>query len=331
MYERLLQYLVCPSCAASLQLEASDEDSAGGEVVEGLLRCDGGGHTYPIVRGIPRLLPDSDGGDAQSYDRRTGDSFSNEWEHHEVGDRTWGIDLDVRVDTFFVQSIGIPKEELAGKVMVDAGCGNGSQSVAYTAFGIEVIAIDLSSGLEHGYAFRHRYPGARPELVHFVQADLQHPPVRPGSVDLVHSAGVLHHTPDTERTFRRLTPLVRDEGTFYIWVYKHERFVTPLVNAIRALTTRLSPRRFARLAKVAAEPFRLFCILVDRLGVRSYPRLSRREAALAVTDIFGAPYAHYHSFEEVDGWLKSEGFDETWPVNESRRGFGVCGRRSAKR
>ena len=29
--------------------------------------------------------------------------------------------------------------------MLDAGCGNGSQSVAYTALGLEVIAVDLSS------------------------------------------------------------------------------------------------------------------------------------------------------------------------------------------
>jgi len=70
---------------------------------------------------------------------------------------------------------------------------------------------------------------------------------------------------------------------------------------------------------------------VDRLGARSYAPLSRREAAVAVSDIFGAPYAHPHSFGEVDGWLRSEGFDETWPVNETRRGFGVCGRRTGRR
>jgi hypothetical protein len=46
-------------------------------------------------------------------------------------------------------------------------------------------------------------------------------------------------------------------------------------------------------------------------------------------DIFGAPYAHDHSFDEVAGWYKAERFSEVWPCNESRRGFGVCGRLSA--
>lgn len=360
MYERLLDHLVCPACGSRFELEAEAAESSDGdrEIRDGLLRCGGGDHRYPIVRGIPRLLPDAfeifarevqqfaldgaspetreisrsavaEGGSSLAYDRRTGESFSNEWKHHELGDRTWGIDLDERVDTYFAQGVGIPREGLDGKLMVDAGCGNGSQSVAYTAFGLEVIAIDLSSGLEHGHDFRHHYPGARPDRVHFVQADLQQPPLAAGSVDLIHSAGVLHHTPDTERTFRGLAPLIRADGTFYLWVYKHERFVTPLVNALRTVTTRLSPRQFALLARVTAEPFRLFCMAVDRLGVRSYPRLSRREAALAVTDIFGAPYAHYHTFAELDGWLRSEGFDETRLVNETRRGFGVRGRRTA--
>jgi hypothetical protein len=55
---------------------------------------------------------------------------------------------------------------------------------------------------------------------------------------------------------------------------------------------------------------------------------SRREAALALMDIFGAPYAHYHSFDEVARWYGSEGFDEIWGCNDGRRGFGVCGRRT---
>lgn len=361
MYERLLNYLVCPACGSALALTAVGEEGPGdGEIDSGLLRCDSGEHTYPVVGGIPRLLPDAmqtfagdvarlsaaravpataltgaGGGDRRTagrdYDRRTSESFSHEWEHHELGDRTWGWELDERVDTYFLQGTGIPKDELDGMLMLDAGCGNGSQSVAYTAFGLEVIAIDLSRGLEHGQAFRHLYPGAQPDRVHFVQADLQHPPLPPASVDIIHSAGVLHHTPSTERTFRRLAPLVRDGGTFYVWVYKHERLVTPTVNTIRAVTTRLSTRQFALLARITADPFRLFCKLADRLGLRSYPPVSRREAALALTDIFGAPYAHYHSFGEVEGWLRSEGFGDTRLVNETRRGLGACGRRAGLR
>jgi hypothetical protein len=121
----------------------------------------------------------------------------------------------------------------------------------------------------------------------------------------------------------------RSDGTFYVWLYSYEPIVTPLVNSIRTVTTRLAPRHFDRVANAMAPSFQLFCRAVNAAGVRSYPRLSRREAALALHDIFGAPFAHYHSFPEVQRWYRDEGFDKVWECNISRRGFGACGRRSS--
>ncbi|MDQ4068255.1 MAG: class I SAM-dependent methyltransferase, partial [Actinomycetota bacterium] len=149
------------------------------------------------------------------------------------------------------------------------------------------------------------------------------------SVDLIHSVGVLHHTPDTKRTFDILCPILRPEGTFYVWLYSYEPWVTPTVNGLRKVTTRIPPDQFARVAEVMALPFQGFCNLVNTLGVRSYPPMERREAALGLMDIFGAPYAHYHSFPEVARWFRERGFDEVWECNNSRRGFGACGRRTS--
>ncbi len=356
VYKRLLNFLRCPTCHGGLDLEALVvlDTEFGSDVSKGLLHC-GDQHWFPVVGGIPRMLPDSlashwsaiadhideDAGPAVrslrdrlqarrdgdfDYDSRTSENFSLEWQHHEVGDKTWGMDLDVRVQGFFLDSIHIPVEELDGKIILDAGCGNGSQSVAYTRFGVEVVAVDLSSGLENGQRFRHLLPGVRPDRVHFVQADLQSPPLAPKQFDVIHSAGVLHHTPNTKATFLQLTPLLRAGGTFYIWLYKYEAVVTPVVNSIRAVTTRIPPTTFARVAGWLAVAFQLFCRATTATGVRSYPPVSRREAALALMDIFGAPYAHYHSFGEVEGWYRGVGFEEVWGCNESRRGFGVCGR-----
>jgi len=354
MYLRLLDFLRCPDCHGPLTLESlaveADDDS---EVSEGLLHCERD-HWYPVVGGIPRMLPDSlkdhwgklsrhvekaslpaldqlkerlKAGVDSDYDRQTRANFSLEWEYHEVGDRTWGMELDGRVRVFFLETIRIPKPDLDGLVMLDGGCGNGSQSVAYTEFGVEVVALDLSSGLEHGHAFRHKRPNARADRVHFVQGDLQNPPLAPSSFDLIHSMGVLHATDNTERTFRGLCPLLKSDGTFCIWLYSYEKFVTPVVNTIRAATTRIPPPAFARLSNAMAIPFQWFCQSVNALGVREYPRLSRRESALALMDIFGAPYAHYHSFDEVSKWYRDEGFGEIWECAVSRRGFGACGRR----
>lgn len=357
MYPRLLPILRCPECRGLLELQAlrTDVVTDDSEVSEGLLHC-ANDHWYPIVGGIPRLLPNAlreqgldmaatsgpgqaaslaqlrerlAGGDRpDGSDRVTSEHFSFEWQHHELGDKTWGMDLDTRVRDFFLEPIRIPRQELDGMVMLDAGCGNGSQSVAYTALGLDVIAMDISTGLEHGQAFRHVYPGARPDRVHFIQADLQSPPLAPASVDIIHSAGVLHHTPDTRTTFRALRPLLRPNGTFYVWLYSYERWVTPTVNLIRTATTRMPPARFARVADSMAPVFQVFCRALNAVGVRSYQPMERREAALALLDIFGAPYAHYHSFQEVAHWFRDEGFGEPWECNRSRRGFGICGRLS---
>jgi SAM-dependent methyltransferase len=220
----------------------------------------------------------------------------------------------------------IPVAELPGKLVLDAGCGNGSQSVAYSRYGCEVVAVDLSSGVEHGQIFRRRLQGAVAERVHFVQADLRQAPFAPATFDVIHSAGVLHHTPDTRRSFEALAPLLRPEGTFYVWLYKYEKVVTPLVNALRLFTTPIPANLFARIARIMAPAFQGFCAATNALGIRAYASPSRKEAALALMDIFGAPYAHYHSFEEVASWYRDQGIVEPWLCNESRRGFGVCGR-----
>jgi SAM-dependent methyltransferase/uncharacterized protein YbaR (Trm112 family) len=355
MYLRLLDFLRCPSCQSRLKsvILESVPEADGGEITSGLLHCVGCAHWFPVVRGIPRMLPGAlqehwatlrthipqpapeslrslieslNSPPSISYDQQTRENFSYEWDNHEIAGTTWGMQLSDRVRWFFLEPLRITAGELRGKVMLDAGCGNGSQSVAYTALGLEVIAVDLSSGLEHGHAYRRLHAGADPAKVHFVQADLQRPPLAPASLDIIHSAGVLHHTPDTLQTFRALRPLLRPGGTFYVWLYKYEKWVTPVVNSIRALTTRIRPERFARIAQVMAVPFIAFCKTVNALGIRSYSTLTRRQAALALMDIFGAPYAYYHSFDEVAGWYNAAGFTEVWPCNDGRRGFGVCGR-----
>lgn len=354
MYRRLLKFLRCPDCGGELNLFTLTLGSVAGseEISEGLLNCQRG-HWYPIVRGIPRMLPDAlvehwavlekhiprpapepllelvEKQDRLTtsfdFDTRTRSNFSHQWNYHDLGGRTWGMELSDRVKWYFLDPIGIPANEMPGKVMLDAGCGNGSQSVAYTEFGLEVIAVDLSSGLERGYAYRTMHPNADPEKIHFVQGDLQRPPLAPAMFDIIHTAGVLHVTPNTHKTWLSLRPLLRPGGTFYTWINKYEPVVTPVVDTIRILTTKIPSSAFARVAQVMAVPFLGFCWMTNALGVRSYSRLNRREAALALMDIFGSPYAHSHSFPEAKEWYSAAGFDNIWPCNDSRRGFGICG------
>ena len=55
MRHDLMDILACPICKGTLTLTATRED--GGEVVDGTLSCAACTETYPIVDGIPNLLP----------------------------------------------------------------------------------------------------------------------------------------------------------------------------------------------------------------------------------------------------------------------------------
>ena len=50
-----MDILVCPLCKGELALSVTKEED--GEIIEGTLRCDACGESYPIEETIPNLLP----------------------------------------------------------------------------------------------------------------------------------------------------------------------------------------------------------------------------------------------------------------------------------
>jgi uncharacterized protein YbaR (Trm112 family) len=59
MKRELIDILACPVCQGKLELDTESEE--GGEVITGTLHCLKCDVSYPIVEGIPNLLPpDSD-------------------------------------------------------------------------------------------------------------------------------------------------------------------------------------------------------------------------------------------------------------------------------
>src|SRR5687768_10243022 len=59
MQEALLDILVCPDCRVALNLAFATERDGAGRIVTGVLECSACSISYPITRGIPRLLPKS--------------------------------------------------------------------------------------------------------------------------------------------------------------------------------------------------------------------------------------------------------------------------------
>jgi arsenite methyltransferase len=109
----------------------------------------------------------------------------------------------------------------ASPLLVDAGCGAGLSAVGL--FGdrlrrVRYLGLDVSTAVEQAAArmARRRYPAA------FVQTNLMTAPLKDGSVDVIFSQGVLHHTDSTEAAIKALAPKLRPGGRFMFYVYRRK-------------------------------------------------------------------------------------------------------------
>jgi SAM-dependent methyltransferase len=80
--------------------------------------------------------------------------------------------------------------DLAGRRVLDLGCGHGMAAVVLTRRGAQVTALDLSGGY---LAEARRRAAANGALVEFVQADGQRLPFAEDSFDRIWGNAVLHH------------------------------------------------------------------------------------------------------------------------------------------
>jgi ubiquinone/menaquinone biosynthesis C-methylase UbiE len=95
------------------------------------------------------------------------------------------------------------------RVIVDAGTGTGGLLPLLRAAAPDatLVGLDLTAAM-----LGH----ARRELAQLVQADLAHPPLRPGSVDVLVSAFVLFHLVDPPAAVRELATALRPGGSFAV-------------------------------------------------------------------------------------------------------------------
>jgi SAM-dependent methyltransferase len=283
----LLGLLRCPRCRAKLAVESSD------------LFCASCAGRYPIRQGVPRLA-------GEGY----AESFGRQWNRYDVA-RT------EEDETTFEAKTGIHPGELAGKLVLDAGCGGGRYSRLVGSHGAKVLGVDLSTAVDKASALCAELPN-----VQIAQADLLDLPVAESAFDLVFSIGVLHHTPDPRRAFAQIARRVKPGGRLSVWLYRKNTLPQEWVNSgIRDVTTRMPAR--------VLEPL---CAGLGVLG--SVPVLNRTLNKLAnfsahpdwtlrVCDNFDwwAPkYQSHHTIAELSSWFAAEGFDEVAELSPEKSG-----------
>ena len=246
------------------------------------------------MRGIPRFV------DSDAY----AESFSFEWQRH-VRTQLDSAASDESERTF-TEKTGLTPADVAGKLVLDAGCGMGRFADVVSRWGGHVVGIDLSLAVEAAHANL-----AGRENVRIMQADLFHLPFPPGTFDIVYSIGVLHHTPDCEKAFRQLVPFVRPGGRLCVWVYgtmgPWERFA----RLYRRVTVRM-PRRLLHALCHAAIPWYHVCrlplvgpLLWTLFPISLHPNPDWR--VLDTFDWYSPRYQSLHTFPEVYRWFQSEG------------------------
>jgi len=265
--------------------------------------CESCGEKVPFVEGVYRFA----GG--QDYAA----SFGWQWQRYS---RTQ-LDATGRIsDEDFRKRTAIDPHELQGKLVLDVGCGMGRFAEVATRWGAQVIGIDLSNACEEAA----RNLAGRDFVA--LQADALKLPFAPESFDCIYSIGVLHHTPDCEKSFKSLPQYLKPGGTIAVWLYSGYNKWYRCSDFYRKFTRKMSPRLLHSMLKVAVP----FFYWLDR-ALRTIPFIGRRIAGLVhylfpvnlnpdpqlrlldTFDWYSPEYQSKHTYEEVFRWFESCGLE----------------------
>ena len=114
--------------------------------------------------------------------------------------------------------LGGLKDKLAGKTVLEAGCGAGRFTEVLLQKGAMLVSSDLSSAVEVN---AENFPVSDKHLI--IQADINDMPFADESFDVVICLGVIQHTTDTEKTIADLYKLVKKGGSLIIDHYTFDK------------------------------------------------------------------------------------------------------------
>ena len=117
-----------------------------------------------------------------------------------------------------------------GRRLLEVGCGIGVDSIQLARRGYEVTAVDLT---ENALAVARQLRAHRGVSVDFRLGNAEGLDFPDRSFDAVYSFGVLHHTPDIERSVAEVRRVLRPGGTAYVMLYHRDSLVNLVHRALR--------------------------------------------------------------------------------------------------
>lgn len=300
--------------------------------VEGELRCHHG-ESYVVRNGIPRFVPGSSYASAfglqwRRYTRTQLDSFTGTTITQDRLRRCLGDEL------FF---------SLAGKHVLETGCGAGRFTEVLLNQGACVTSVDLSDAVD-----ANRVNFAVGERHRIAQADIMRLPFARRQFDVVICLGVIQHTPDPEETIRQLYEQVRPGGVLVIDHYVLTLYhLTNTGTLLRPVLKRLRPEFGMRVTEAVVKTLfpihkavrrrRLARAVVSRLSpVLTYfnalPQLDDAQqyewALLDTHDALTDYHKHFRTARQIRRALAKLGLVDLW-VARGGNGVEARGRRPA--
>ena len=236
MKAALLERLRCPASGQPLHLV--HPEGMGTEIGGGWLVSQDGRYRYPIRTSVPRFVPPS------NY----ADSFGMQWNRFSRTqlDSHSGQPISARR---FWAATGWNAADLAGRWVLDVGCGAGRFAEVALEAGANVVALDYSNAVDVCQANLGHHPN-----LHVIQGDIYSMPLASASFAFVYSLGVLQHTPDVGRAFAALPPMVQPGGRLCVDFYEKSWKSLLLPKYwLRPITTRI-PRARLLMAVQFAVP-----------------------------------------------------------------------------
>jgi len=247
------------------------------EIIDGMLQCNQCNVKYPIIDGIPRILPnilkdnpdflkkykgllsnilENDNVGLTKMMKKTKNAFAYEW----LNDRL-GFTGEAETLIGFFGKTGVDPH-LYEIDYLGYEFHHSAQEIQYEPDGSflqDKLILDVGCGMGRYMNIVNRFGGevvgfdlseavekARRDTLHnpfshTLQADITNPPFKRQCFDFIYSIGVLHHTPDPRESFKCIVQLLKYAGTFSLCIYEKSNYWVKdfIERMIRKVTTKL--------------------------------------------------------------------------------------------
>jgi ubiquinone/menaquinone biosynthesis C-methylase UbiE len=192
--EEIERSLICPECSHSLKKRE-----------DGFI-CNTCDHIYPLVKGIPFLVRSDNTHKKEEAAYHTSISHKYFQIHHLGSPR----------NTYFHRKSLHPLiEDAKGGVILELGCGTGSDALFLLQNNLRVVETDISPGQVRTAKERLSLPEYRDRTLFYI-SDAENIPFPDELFDATFITASLHHLEKPERAMREMVRCTKKEGTIIV-------------------------------------------------------------------------------------------------------------------